>query len=130
MTKRVLLIEDFPVIQNLYGDALNNAGFAVDIAADGKTALDKVGQYQYDVVLVDLLLPNVNGIQFLEQFTNRPPQTSVFILSDFTDPKSVEQAKKLGIKGYMIKAETTPSQLIEKLKLTTEPTPATEPAAS
>lgn len=123
MAKRVLLIEDFPVIQNLYGDALNRGGYLVDIVADGRAALERVQAAKYDVVLVDLLLPNVNGIEFLEKFTNRPVETKVFILSDFSDPKTVEQAKKLGVTGYLIKAETTPSQLIERLGRVTSEQP-------
>lgn len=116
MAKRVLLIEDFPVIQNLYGDALNKNGFLVDIVSDGKTALDRVKTSVYDIVLVDLLLPNVNGIEFLEKFAERPAETNVIILSDFSDPKTIDQAKKLGVKRFLIKAENTPSQLIEQLK--------------
>lgn len=115
MAKRVLLIEDFPVIQNLYSESLNTHGFIVDVAGDGKGALEKVASTVYDFVLVDLLLPNINGIEFLERFTNRPTSTKVLILSDFSDPKSVEQANKLGVLEYLIKSETTPSQLIEKL---------------
>lgn len=115
MNKKVLLIEDLPVIQNLYGDFLNEHGFIVDIAPDGKVALEKVKLQAYDLILLDLLLPTINGIGFLEQFKDRPKQTKIVVLSDFSEPKTVEQAQKLGIETYLIKAENTPSQLVEKL---------------
>ena len=115
MSKRVLFIEDFPIIQNLYGDFLKSNGYHVDIAPDGQTALDKVQNQTYDFVLVDLLLPNVNGIEFLEKYTDRPEQTKVIVLSDFNEPKTYERAQQLGITAYLIKAENTPSQLLEKL---------------
>jgi CheY-like chemotaxis protein len=115
MSKRVLLIEDFPVIQNLYGEALGNHGFHVDIAADGAIALEKVKETNYDFILVDLLLPNVNGIEFLEQFTDRPENTKVMVLSDFNEQKTADRARELNIDAYLIKAENTPSQLIDRL---------------
>lgn len=115
MSKRVLLIEDLPVIQNLYGDSLSSHGFHVDVVSDGKTALEKVRNKTYDFVLVDLLLPDVNGIEFLEQFKDRPKQTKVIVLSDFNEEKTYARAHELGIAAYFIKAENTPSQLIEKL---------------
>lgn len=115
MSKKILFIEDFPIIQNLYGDFLKANGYHVDIASDGQTALDKVQDNEYDFVLVDLLLPNVNGIEFLEKFTDRPEQTKVIVLSDFNEPKTYERAQKLNITAYLIKADNTPSQLLEKL---------------
>ncbi len=115
MTKKVLLVEDFPIIQSLYSGALENHGFEVDVVADGKDALVKVQSQVYDFVLIDLLLPKVNGVEFLEKFTNRPQQTKVIVLSDFNEPKTVEKTYKLGIAAYLIKAENTPSELIEKL---------------
>jgi len=115
MSKHILLIEDFPVIQHLYADHLQRNGFEVDVAPDGKQALELVQTKTYDFILVDLLLPNVNGIEFLEQFTNRPPTTKVIVLSDFNEPHTVEKAHNLGIAAYLIKAENTPSELLEKL---------------
>jgi len=115
MSKSILLIEDFPVIQEMYGDYLTNNGYSVDVAGDGVTALEKVKDNTYDFVLVDLLLPTVNGIEFLEKFTDRPKQTKVIVLSDFTEPKTVARAYELGISNYLIKAENTPSQLLEFL---------------
>lgn len=116
MSKKVLLIEDFPVIQKLYSQPLASHGFDVDIARDGKDALDLVAKNEYDFILLDLLLPNVNGIEFLEKYQDRPQHTKIIILSDFNEERTVERAKSLGVHSYFIKAENTPSQLIEKLK--------------
>lgn len=115
MGRAVLLVEDFPIIQNLYGDSLRRHGFNVDTAQDGSVALEKTTQKEYDFILLDLLLPKVNGIEFLEKFVNRPKQTKIFVLSDFDEEKTVQRAHELGIEAYLIKAENTPSQLIKKL---------------
>lgn len=113
--KKVLLVEDFPIIQNLYSQPLISHGYEVDIAGDGEVALGMVSEKSYDFILLDLLLPKVNGIEFLEKFKNRPKQTKIIVLSDFSEDKTIAKAKKLGTSMYLIKAENTPSQLIDQL---------------
>lgn len=117
MAKNVLLIEDYPVVQELYGKALENGGFKVDIAGDGSAALKllqekKVGYYDY--VLLDMLLPQVSGSDFLDLYTERG-DTKLIVLSDFSDPYTVDKAFKHGVHNYWLKAEHAPSQLVEKL---------------
>lgn len=116
MTKRILLIEDYPVVQELFGNALKQAGFTVEVAGDGSVALDilKDEKKQFDYILVDMLLPQVSGSEFLEQYKKRE-NTKVIVLSDFSDPYTVEKAFRLGAHNYWLKAEHTPSQLVEKL---------------
>lgn len=115
MSKRVLMIEDFPVIQKLYKEPLAAAGYDVDIVADGKLALDVLEKNEYDFILLDMLLPSMNGIEFLEQYKNRPVQTVIIALSDFTEPGRINRAKELGAHEYWTKFDNVPSALIEKL---------------
>lgn len=112
---KILLIEDYPVIQEMYAQVLKDNGFTVDVAADGNEALEKVKKAHYDVVLLDLLLPEVNGIDFLERFTDRG-KTQVIVLSDFDYHATVEKAKSLGVEHYWTKAENTPHVLAKKLE--------------
>lgn len=115
MSKRILMVEDFPVMQKFYKDALEKAGHLLDIAGDGLQALEKVRENTYDVVLLDMLLPNMNGIEFLEQYQDRPSSTKVIILSDFAEPSRIERAKELGVQDYLIKSDYPPSELVKKL---------------
>lgn len=115
MSKRILMVEDFPVMQKFYKDALEKAGHQLDIAGDGLQALEKVHQNNYDVILLDMLLPNVNGIEFLEQYKDRPDSTRIVILSDFSEPSRIERAKELGVRDYLIKSDYPPSELVKKL---------------
>lgn len=114
MTK-VLLVEDFPVMQKFYKDALERAGYDLDVVSDGSQALEKVAETTYDVILLDMLLPNLNGIEFLEQFTDRPSVTKILVLSDFTEPSRIKRAYELGAAGYLVKSDYPPSELVEKL---------------
>ncbi len=114
MTK-VLLVEDFPVMQKFYKDALERAGYDLDVVSDGSQALDRVKEITYDVILLDMLLPNLNGIEFLEQFTDRPSVTKILVLSDFTEPGRIKRAYELGAAGYLVKSDYPPSELVAKL---------------
>ncbi len=115
MTKTVLMVEDFPVMQKFYKSALEEAGYALDEANDGEVALTMVQAHEYDIILLDMLLPNVNGIEFLERFTARPPQTKIIVLSDFADEGRMKRAKELGVSDYLIKSDNPPSELVKKL---------------
>lgn len=114
MAQSVLLVEDYPVIQDLYAGELTSKGFEVDIASDGGEALEKVGDKSYDFILLDLLLPNMSGIEFLENYQDRD-EARIIVLSDFAYQKTVDKAFKLGADNYWMKSENTPTQLAEKL---------------
>lgn len=114
MAQSVLLVEDYPVIQDLYAGELTSKGFEVDIASDGGEALEKVGDKSYDFILLDLLLPNMSGIEFLENYQDRG-EARIIVLSDFAYQKTVDKAFKLGADNYWMKSENTPTQLAEKL---------------
>ena len=112
MSKTILMVEDFPVMQKFYKDALEKAGYRLDLAEDGMQALAKANTTEYDVILLDMLLPNMNGIEFLEKYQERPPQTKIIILSDFSEPSRIERAKELGVTDYLVKSEYPPSELV------------------
>jgi DNA-binding response OmpR family regulator len=112
---KILLIEDFQVIQEMYEQVLKQSGFEVDVTSDGNEALEKVKLKTYDLILLDMLLPQVNGIDFLQKFKDRG-NTKIIALSDFDYKDTVKQAFELGVSKYWIKADNTPYTLVEKLK--------------
>jgi two-component system response regulator AtoC len=126
---RILYIEDYPVVQTMYVKVLRDKGFDVDVASDGKTALEKVAANEYDVILLDLLLPQVTGLEFLREFRAKNYQGHVVILSDFDDPGTVEDVTKLGITNYWIKVENTPHKLADRLEKLVASLPGSTPAA-
>jgi two-component system response regulator AtoC len=126
---RILYIEDYPVVQTMYVKVLRDKGFDVDVASDGKTALEKVAANEYDVILLDLLLPQVTGLEFLREFRAKNYQGHVVILSDFDDPGTVEDVTNLGITNYWIKVENTPHKLADRLEKLVASLPGSTPAA-
>jgi CheY-like chemotaxis protein len=127
MGKHILMVEDFPVMQRFYKDALERAGYRLTIASDGLEALALVAKTDYDIILLDLLLPKLNGIEFLEQYRDRPSATKIIVLTDFSDAGRMERARELGINDYLIKSEYPPSELVKKLDELVEPHKDTAP---
>jgi DNA-binding response OmpR family regulator len=113
---QILYIEDYPVVQTMYVDALRSHGFTLDVASDGKQALEMVHTKAYDIILLDLLLPQVTGMEFLREFRVKRYSGMIVILSDFDDPSTVAETKKLGVTNYWIKVDNTPHLLAQRLE--------------
>ena len=118
MSKVVLLVEDNDFIRNMYQLKLAKADFSVVEAVDGQMALDKIGEHKPDLVLLDLMMPNVNGIDVLKSLKkqNLTPDLPVIVLTNVMDPQTIEQAKELGARDYIVQTDLTPSQVVEKLQ--------------
>lgn len=118
MSKVVLLVEDNDFIRNMYQLKLAKADLMVVEAVDGKMALDKLEQQKPDIVLLDLMMPNVGGIEVLKALKkkNLIPNLPVIVLTNVMDPQTVAQAKELGARDYIVKTDLTPSQVVEKLE--------------
>lgn len=112
---RVLYVEDYPIIQKLYLETLRKH-FSVDAASDGDIALELTTKNTYDLILLDLLLPNVSGIEFLKAYRKQGGEAEVIVLTDFDDEESHEQLDKLNVGHFWIKAEHTPHFLVERIE--------------
>ena len=116
---RILYIEDYPIVQMIYVEVLRKH-FDVDVASDGKEALEKIKTNKYDVVLLDLLLPQVSGVELLREYNKgghmQDEKTRVIVLSDFDNPATMKEVEALGVKDYWIKVENTPHALVDRLQ--------------
>ena len=111
----VLLIEDDPQIRMVYSFALAKAGYKVIEAADASIGWQRITESQPDVVLLDMLMPGLSGLEFLKQYDikKRYPRVKVIAFSNIETPRVVDEAKKLGASEYLLKVEVTPHQLVE-----------------
>ncbi len=118
MSKVVLLVEDNDFIRNMYHLKLSKSDVEVVEAIDGKMALDKIKEHKPDLVMLDMMMPNVSGIDVLRELYKAKitPDLPVIVLTNIMNPQSIEEAKKLGARDYIIKTDLTPSQVVEKLK--------------
>ena len=97
MSKVVLLVEDNDFIRNMYHLKLSKSDIEVVEAVDGKMALDKIKEHKPDLVLLDMMMPNVSGIDVLRQLKKDGlvPDMPVIVLTNIMNPQSIEEAKKL-----------------------------------
>jgi DNA-binding response OmpR family regulator len=116
----VLCIEDERFISDLYARALSNAGYDVTVAADGAEGLHMAVNGNYDIILLDIMLPTMNGVDLLYKMKDKhvqPPMKSKIIITTNLDQKEEvrKQVEELA-DGYLIKAEITPKELVSYLQ--------------
>lgn len=111
MTK-ILIVEDDMILNDAYTLILKRAGHKVTSASNGQEALDAAAVDEPEVILLDLLMPKMNGLQFLEAYDlSKHPKVKVVILSNIGNDLEVEKAMDLGAYKYIVKAHATPQDL-------------------
>ncbi|KKQ26888.1 MAG: Two-component chemotaxis response transcriptional regulator cheY [Candidatus Levybacteria bacterium GW2011_GWA2_37_36] len=116
--KRILIVEDDLFLRELYTDVLSAEGYKVDAAADGEEALQKMKVGGYNLVLLDIIMPKMDGLEVMRQIQNTPPQAPnkcVVFLTNLDKDEEIRTALKLG-NGYLIKSQITPGSLVEEVK--------------
>ena len=117
--KKILLVEDSVYTRDLYEEVLKEAGWTVDTAVDGQEAIVKAEEGGYDLILLDIMMPNMNGLEFLKEYEKKElkkKNKKVTLLTNMAHDPVVQEAIKLGVNGYLIKAELSPDQLVEEVK--------------
>ena len=100
---KVLVIEDEPDLQIIYRDVLSREGFEVEIAPDGGVALEKIRAGAYDLLVVDFLLPRVDGVEVLEEVAQLRPTPAIFASAVMRDPVTIQHLKNLGVRWFLEK---------------------------
>ena len=115
--KRILLVEDDEFLRDVYQEVLSAEGFSITVAADGNTALEKVKQGNWDLILMDFYIPQLSGIDIVNQIQHLSPSPAkkIVFLTNVSDEKDLNQMATLG-NDYLIKSDLTPQQLVEKVK--------------
>ena len=116
--KKILFVEDDPVVLTLYRNRLQREGFEVLFAEDGEVALDVLSRVRPDLVVLDLMLPKVNGVDVLKHIRadDRLKATPVLILSNAYMTELAQKALQSGANKGMLKTECTPAKLVEAIR--------------
>ena len=113
----VLVVEDNKTLNQAYKLILQKEGHTVRVAYNGQEGLELIKLKEPDLILLDMLMPVMNGVEFLEHFKpSEHPGTTVIILSNLNEDTEVQHALKLGAQKYILKASTSPQELIEHVK--------------
>jgi DNA-binding response OmpR family regulator len=117
---KILMIEDDPFFGRLCSKALEDEGYDVEIAPDGETGLNIIERVDPDLILLDIILPRMNGFEVLknirEHENEKVANKKVIILSNLYAKEEEEKGEKLRAQDYLIKANVTSDDLLEKIK--------------
>jgi DNA-binding response OmpR family regulator len=129
---KVLLIEDDEAAAEMYRLRLAADGYTVVVASDGEEGLRMASAEEPDFIYLDLRLPGLDGFEVLEHLRGEPATTHipVIILSNYGEPELRERGLKLGALEFLVKADTTPAQLSNKVEQTRDSQPASSADAS
>lgn len=117
ISKQVLLVEDNDFIRKMYVLKLAKADeFEVVEAVDGVEALEKISLKLPDLILLDIMMPKMSGLEVLEELKKRKITVPVIILSNVMSAETRNLAGEFGVVDYIIKSDLTPSQVLEKIK--------------
>ncbi len=116
--RKILIVEDDKFLRELMSQKLLNEKFEVEEAIDGENGLKKMKEKRPDLVLLDLILPGVDGFEVLAKMREDPSLESipVIILSNLGQREDIERGLKLGASDYLVKARFTPGEIIDKIK--------------
>jgi DNA-binding response OmpR family regulator len=115
--RKLLLVEDEDILREAYSMILLTQPYDVDVAKNGQEALDLCKKNEYDLILLDLMMPRVDGVGFLERFQKkRPRRTKIIVLSNLSSGQELERAHELGANKSVLKAELSPKQLVATVR--------------
>ena len=119
MEETILIIEDDKFLRELICRKLINEHFKTEEAIDGEEGLKKLQETRPDLILLDLILPGLDGFEVLSRIKDNPSISSipVLILSNLGQKDEIEKGLKLGAADFLVKAHFTPEEIIEKIKL-------------
>ena len=116
--KTILIIEDDKFLRELISQKLKKEGFTISEAIDGEKGVKKVKTEKPDLILLDLILPGIDGFEVLAEIKkdHTVAEIPVIILSNLGQKDDIERGFKLGAVDYLIKAHFTPGEIIKKIK--------------
>jgi two-component system response regulator VicR len=119
LNKKILIVEDDDFLRGLAVTKLQKSGFTVDIGIDGEEGIRKLHESKPDILLLDLMLPHVDGFNVLEHIQQDPTLNTgmkIIIFSNLGTDEDIARATKLGAHDYMVKSSFTLDELVIKIR--------------
>lgn len=115
---KVLIVEDDSLIAKVFSTRLKSAGHLVFNAEDGSQGLLLAKKELPDVILLDLMMPKMSGLEMLAELkkNSQTAKIPILIYSNLSREKEISQAKSLGVADFITKADSTPQQVVEKIE--------------
>lgn len=120
MSKKILIAEDERPIANALFNKLKSEGFYVVMVANGQEAIEAMKKEKFNLILLDLMMPIIDGFGVLTKMKEEGNLTSVIVLSNLGQEIDIEKAKALGAKDYFVKADTPIKEIVKKINAALE----------
>jgi len=117
--KKILVVEDEKYLRELYVEMLEEEGYLVDSKENGEDGYVAIKKGGYDLVLLDVMLPGMDGLEILKKIKDSPPEKpnkNIVLLTNLSVDLSISKGIALGIQGYLIKSDLTPGEFVEKVR--------------
>jgi DNA-binding response OmpR family regulator len=120
--KKILLVEDDPFLIDIYQKKLRDSGFEVEVAKDGEKALETLKEKNFDLMLLDIVLPKIDGWKILEELREMKKEKKdlekmkIVIWSNLGEKEDIKKGLSLGATSYLIKANFTPSEVVREIE--------------
>lgn len=115
--RKILIVEDEPILRETYEMIISSQPYICDVAKNGVEALKLCENREYDLILLDVMMPIMTGIDFLEKFDKLPQMASrIIILSNLSTGKELERARELGVTQNIVKADLSPKELVATIR--------------
>lgn len=116
---KILIVEDDQFIREFYEELLKDEGYSIDTAVDGEMALAKIKQGGWNIIMLDIMLPKMDGLQILRELKTNPPvypNGSIIVLTNLGNNTIINQAFELGATGYLMKSAMNPDEVLKEIK--------------
>jgi DNA-binding response OmpR family regulator len=115
--KKILIVEDDAFIRDIYGVKFTNEGFEVILAENGIEAVRKLEDVTPDVILLDMIMPYMDGMEVLKKIKDNQAWKSIpiIMLTNISEKEKISQGKEFGVNEYLIKSHFTPAEVVEKV---------------
>jgi len=115
---KILIIEDDRYISKMYQLKLSLDGFDVVVADNGRIGVEKVKEFRPDIILTDILMPEMDGFDVIKavKADEELKSTPILIMSNLGQEDHIQKGLELGALGYIVKSQYTPSKVVEKIK--------------
>lgn len=116
--QKILIIEDDPYVRRFYGRLFSFEKYQVEMAANGEEGIELAKKNKPDLILLDIMMPVMNGMEVLAKLVGDPETKDcpVVMLTVLGDEETIQKAKDLGAKGYIVKSDAEPKDLLAKIE--------------
>ena len=118
-TTRILVVEDEKPMARAMTTKLRKCGYEVEMAHDGHEGLEKVKQSPFDVILLDVMMPYMDGFAFLEELNKMDLNARIFVLSNLSQEEDRRKARELGAEKFLVKSDISINEVIEYINSVT-----------